>query len=235
MLCSFRRVICGIAMLALASNAHGALIERFETGGVGLPVAIPDDGYAGDVTSPTQAASSVIAVDFVEPNPVIKSVHLVETMITHSWAGDLVIKLMSPEGTVVTLLNRPALGAPDDGTGGGGSAANLAGGTTIFFDDNASDSAETMGATLQFFETVGQGGNPDTYAPDADTAAPGNLASFAGENPDGDWTLFVGDGFLFETGQLEDWAITIEIVPEPAALSLLLPGAMMLTRRNRRR
>lgn len=224
-------------VVLLASQANAALIERFETTNPSLPLAIGDDAYMGDVTQPSQAVSDAIAVNFTEPNPVIKSVRLVETEISHEWVGDLVIKLMSPQGTMITMLNRPGAGLPDDGSGSSGAGANMVGSNRLFWHDDADVSAETigeiMGVGMDFWENVGEGGSPDTYYPDADTAAdPGTFATFVGENPNGDWKLFVGDGGDVFTGQLEYWAITIEIVPEPASLALTAMGLVFIARRR---
>ncbi len=55
------------------------------------------------------------------------------------------------------------------------------------------------------------------------------LTSFNGTNPNGTWTLFVSDmaGGGFE-GTLVGWGMEIIAVPEPASLSLLMLGGLLL-------
>ncbi len=233
-MCFINRLwLCVIALTLFVSGADAALIDSFETAGSDLNLAIPDDGYAGDVTVSSEAATASVAVQFVEPNPQIVKVHVVTTGITHSRVGDLVIKLMSPEGTMVTLMNRPGVGSSaDDGTAAGGAAGMFDSAARIDFADDNATSAEMIGDGLIFLQTVGVHSG-DAYRPDNDGAAgEGLLAAFNGENPNGLWKLFVGDGEVFETGALDYWGLTIEIVPEPAALGLLIPGMMFISRRR---
>ena len=70
----------------------------------GLPIAIPDNLTAG-VTSTLSVATAVNLTD-------VK----VRVEITHTWVGDLYVKLRSPAGTEVVLLDRP--GIPPGGGGG---------------------------------------------------------------------------------------------------------------------
>jgi subtilisin-like proprotein convertase family protein len=58
------------------------------------PIAIPDSP-GGPITSTINVPASVVISDLN-----------VEVDITHSWKGDLIVELTSPEGTTVTLHNR---------------------------------------------------------------------------------------------------------------------------------
>ena len=109
-------VSCGAIVdldLSLSSVEGGPWLSSFsnDIGGeltpVGLPAAIPDGVPAG-VASPLPVSTDLTLTD-VE----------VFVKITHTRVGDLVLKLQSPAGTIVTLLDRPRwpqipLGCPDD-------------------------------------------------------------------------------------------------------------------------
>jgi hypothetical protein len=53
-------------------------------------------------------------------------------------------------------------------------------------------------------------------------------------SPNGTWTLFVADVEAGGTGQLTEWKVTMEGVPEPSSASLVILGlAAVLARRRR--
>jgi agmatine/peptidylarginine deiminase/subtilisin-like proprotein convertase family protein len=104
---------------------------------------IPDNRPSG-ITSVINVGNFNATVDTVK----------VVVNITHTWRGDLIVRLTSPQGTVVTLHNRS-----------GGSAKNL---------------------------------NIDTV-----------LSNFNGENPVGEWILFVSDNASRDIGTLDNWSIQI--------------------------
>jgi hypothetical protein len=54
---------------------------------------------------------------------------------------------------------------------------------------------------------------------------------FNGENAAGTWTLFLSDRAASDVGTLEAWSI--QFTPEPATLSLLALGGLLLARRRR--
>ena len=123
-----------------------------------------------------------------------------QTFITHTLNGDLIIQLTSPSGTTITLVNRT--GAP---TSPGDINANGFLGTV--WDDDA-------GFVL-----------PDGFAFAGNASAPGLtpeelLAAFDGEDPNGTWTLTVidADQDFFTpvgVGTLDSWSLTIDtVVPD---------------------
>jgi subtilisin-like proprotein convertase family protein len=195
-----------------------------------LALTIPDNGYDG---TPGSMASTSLNVP-AQPGT-ITDVN-VTLAIAHTWVGDLTIKLKSPTGTVVTLLNRPGLFTPDDGSEVGGDSSNLSASFPITFDDQiiGGTSAEDMGATLLDNEIIGDGSSPSGYIPAADAffgeSLLDGLASFNGETAGGLWMLYIGDSAAGEVGSLDSWSLTIttertSAVPE-ASTALL--GSMAL-------
>ncbi|MCC7012785.1 MAG: proprotein convertase P-domain-containing protein [Planctomycetes bacterium] len=103
--------------------------------------------------------------------------------ITHTWGSDLDISLTSPLGTVVDVCSD-----------NGGSFDNTFAGT--LFDDQSAN-------------------NPVTYvytdlvaAPDLRSEVSMN-ASFAGQNPNGTWTLSIFDDAGGDIGVLHNWTLTV--------------------------
>jgi subtilisin-like proprotein convertase family protein len=103
--------------------------------------------------------------------------------LDHSWVGDLVVTLTSPQGTTVTLMNRP---------GNGGDGNNFCH-TTL--DDEG-------GASIQSIDAFG--------APYSGTYTPTTpLAAFRGQNPNGTWTLRVADFVGDDTGSVRAFSLAI--------------------------
>ena len=60
------------------------------------------------------------------------------------------------------------------------------------------------------------------------------LNSLGTGSPNGTWTLFVADVQAGGTGQLTEWKVTMQGVPEPSSASLVILGlAAVLARRRR--
>ena len=111
--------------------------------GPGLGIAIPTGGYDGTLGS---MAGNTIAVAPDGTDWVVGVT--VEVAVDHIWVGELVFKLESPVGTVVTLAHRPGLdGVLDDGGGCCGDTSSLGSVFPILFSDTASSGvgAEDMG------------------------------------------------------------------------------------------
>jgi hypothetical protein len=140
---------------------------------VSSPVGIIDFNSAGSDSTITVLEGDVISdLD-------------VRVAIDHPYVGDVSIKLMSPSGTEVILLDRP--GFPEVEFGCEGADMDLV------FDDAASLEPE--------------GHCPEGVAPWATgTALPVQpLAAFNGESPIGEWTLNVADAATADIGTLNEW------------------------------
>jgi hypothetical protein len=102
--------------------------------------------------------------------------------LDHTWVGDLIITLTSPQGTTVTLMNQP---------GGGGNAGNNFCNTVL--DDGATS----------LIQLIVPGAAPwsGAFRP----ASP--LAAFNGESGNGTWTLSVTDVFPFDGGNVRAFSL----------------------------
>jgi subtilisin-like proprotein convertase family protein len=176
------------------------------TRGPGLSVAIPDDAYDGSLGSMT--CVDLVVMQF--PLDHVASVQ-VELAMSHTWVGDLTIKLVSPTSTIVTLMSRPGRAEPsDDGSGMGGDGTDLLAANPITFVTAARVSAENMGGTL----TGGVVCRDDatcSFAPDRGAGAAGDLTTFDGEPAHGTWRLCVGDGANNDTGSIDSVALKLTL------------------------
>jgi len=127
------------------------------------------------------------------------------TFITHTFAADLDITLMSPAGTIVTLTT-------DNGSGND----NVFNGT--LWDDDANPAGQVP-------YTTNNGVTTDHAYVDLTTATPlapeEPLAAFIGENPNGTWTITISDDLGGDVGSLNSWTLDIitSLCPIPCTLT----------------
>jgi uncharacterized repeat protein (TIGR01451 family) len=116
------------------------------------------------------------------------------TNITHTFAADLDVTLMSPLGTVVTLTT-------DNGAGND----NVFNGTV--WDDNANPAGQVPYTTNNGLVTDQAYVNLTTATPLAPEEA---MAAFIGEDPNGTWTITVSDDLAGDGGSLDSWSLDID-------------------------
>lgn len=152
----------------------------------GAPVAIPDNTPAGvDVPLSVSAPGAIANLTFSIGGSACSATQGSTTVgLDHSWVGDLTITLTSPQGTSVTLVNRP---------GGSLNGGNNFCGTV--FDDAAATS----------IQNITSGGAPytGTFKP----ASP--LAALKGEDPNGTWTLHVTDSAASDVGSVRAFTLNL--------------------------
>jgi len=180
-------------------------------GGPGLGGTIPDGAYDGSLgsmlcTQVSAASTGANTVGSVE----------VSVGLDHEWLGDLVIKLVSPGGKILTLLSRAGIAeGADDGAGAtsGGRRGLLAASDRISFADGAAVAAEEMGAGLAGNEAACRDDGICDYSPSPDSGPGTDLADFAGDPVVGTWQLCVGDSGNADTGTVDYVGLTIVRVP----------------------
>jgi subtilisin-like proprotein convertase family protein len=156
----------------------------------GAAVAITDSNAAGvNVSLPVSGITSIGDINFRFDGTASSTSATSTTVgLNHGSVGQLIVKLTSPQGTTVTLINRM--------TGGGATGANSGNNfynTTL--DDSGSASIQTVAAASAPFS--------GTFAP----ASP--LAAFNGQNPTGTWVLNVADVVAGTTGNVRGWSLII--------------------------
>ena len=130
------------------------------------------------------------------------------TNITHTFCSDLDISLTSPAGTIVSLT-----------TDNLGSLDNLFNGT--LWDDKANPGAQVP-------YTTNNGVTSDHLYVNGITATPlvpeEAMAAFAGEDPNGTWTLTDADQFNLDGGAINSWTLNVITCACGATCTLTCPA-----------
>ena len=165
----------------------GALTSASVYTYAGPPVAIPDNNPTG-VNVPLNVAGftgNIADIDFAFLGSSCSAAAGSTTVgLNHTWVGDLVVTLTSPSATSVILMNRP---------GGVNNSGNNFCQTVL--DDSAGTSIQSI--------LVGGAPWSGSFTPNSP------LSAFAGENPNGTWTLNVSDNFVGDTGSVRTFSLSI--------------------------
>ncbi|MGK2859223.1 MAG: Ig-like domain repeat protein, partial [Thermoanaerobaculia bacterium] len=106
--------------------------------------------------------------------------------LDHTFVGDLVVELVSPDGTSVRMINRLQNGA---GSNNGNNFCNTV------LTDAAEESIQAQAASA---------------APFTGTFRPGSaLSGFTGQLPDGTWQLRVTDFYVGDTGSVREFGLDV--------------------------
>ncbi len=153
----------------------------------------------GDVCTPLEDASydgSLASMSCLEvPGPELEITDLeVQIASYDTWVGELTFKVLNPDGQALTLMSRPGLDEPaDDGSWCCGDSSNLKREYPVLFDDQATVSAEDMGATIDGFQSACRDDGVCELFPFPDTGPGTSLADFNGQSAAGTWRVCVGD------------------------------------------
>jgi hypothetical protein len=172
------------------------------------PIAIPD---VGTVSAP-------LLVPPAPPGLVIADIDI-DFVIPHTWQGDLRISVVHPDGTTVTLVDRP--GVPQ--TVFGFSADDYGGPNGKFI----SDDEAPMVYGPPGVPAPGIPGVAGAWMPESP------LAALDGKPIDGLWKLLVEDFAAGDIGVIENFSLHITVIPAPACLVLACLGGMGALRRRR--
>ena len=182
--------------------------------GVAYGAADPlDDGYDGSFVDPSMACVPIIVDTFAGADVVDVDVTVA---LTHSWIGDLIIKVVPPAGPVVTILHTPgADNTADDGSAvSPGDSSNLDLDVPIRFGSAAATvSAEDMGNALSTSQVVCAEDFVCDYVPDAGAALDGLLVDDLGAitgNQAGIWRVCFGDNGAGDSGEFRSATLHLQ-------------------------
>lgn len=171
-----------------------------------LAQAIPDNTPAGiDIVHAEPSGNTVVSVTL-------------DADITHTWVGDLIITITSPDGTTASVLTRPGASV---GSSFGCSANDM----SITIEDGGADgSVEDCSTTSGDPAYTGTSYSP---FPDAFAGFVGEntltekqgLKSLVGVSALGNWTMNVSDNAGGDTGSINSLVLNIESAPLPVELS----------------
>jgi len=207
--------------------------------------------YAQGTTNLTDTVNASIPVNNYVPAPFQLTVSglsgsidsfSVNLDITGGNNGDLYAYLLSPDSTMIVLLNRVGLGS-----------SNLIGYGDAGFDITLTAAGYNV-HDYQSYSPIFSGGQlTGTWAPDQRTVDPylysnasdfdavptgNNFNAYYGANPNGIWTLNIANGVnSANQSTLVSWGMTITTVPEPQTWTLLGSGltALWCLKRSRRK
>ncbi len=172
-------------------------------------VAIPDNTFTGGsldgMVCETISVSGVSSSSFTAT---------LEVGINHTWIGDLTVKLVNPNGDILTTLNTPQGGSTDFDSA-----------FPITFIDGALASAEGMGSALFGDQAVCRDDAVCEYAPspDSEPAPPSTLAELGVGSANGDWMVCVGDSAVGDIGDLVSATLNIQELDNNPPPELHLP------------
>ena len=156
--------------------------------------------------------------------------------ITGGFNGDLYAYLVSPQGQLVVLLNRPGVtGSNPFGYGDAGMNITLDG----LAGNNIHDYGSMPGYSLNGTTWAADGRNVNPLAAGNilyGTPTTANLSLFQNTDPNGVWTFFIADlGTGGGSASLNNVVLTIMTVPEPQTWVMLGSGLAVLALLRRRR
>ncbi len=126
----------------------------------------------------------------------------VEIDIAHTWVGDLTARVTSPDSaTQITLFERPGTTAPDSAPSSVGPFGCNANNIDAVFDD------ESVNPPIENETCVGNPVFSGDYKPH--NAAPNDLSAYDGENPNGNWNVFISDSADGDSGILNEVCLTV--------------------------
>lgn len=159
-------------------------------------------------TTGTTSSTLVVLPGACDPGDTVVDVDL-EVDILHPYVGDLELLLTHPDGTAVTLLYRPGIGAvdlncPNDDVG------------ITFDDDDGVAAASLCESTIPAMSGELLPFNP--------------LSLFDGKARNGAWTLTVRDAVEGQQGVLRGWTLHLPCVPDLPNVSFEVTDGVLYER-----
>ncbi len=163
----------------------------------GPAVAITDNTPAGiNIVVPVAGVGTISDLNFSFDGTAASADPLSTTVgLNHSWVGDIIVKLTSPGGTIVTIVDRP--GVPTTTTG-----CN----NNNFFGTTLNDDGGLPAIEIQA-NPVGGPCNTALAFPVGNFSPNNPMSAFDGQNANGNWTVNVSDNAGADTGSVRAFSL----------------------------
>jgi subtilisin-like proprotein convertase family protein len=185
----------------------------------------------GLIPDGSPATPLIVTFDVTETGP-LQSVDLTLTGLIHSWAGDLVVTLSAPDGTMAYIMRRPT--TPDLPNSSLGDSSNF-NGNYRFIDSGNDLGVALAGGGISYIVPSGsyQASTRELFV----TANQPVLlnATFAGTPVFGVWTLSLSDWASSDVGALSSATLNVSAVPETSTVVLMGLGLIGIAALRRRR
>jgi len=197
-----------------------------------FPQTIPDNAYDGSLES---MACSAIDTNYDVPVGATVDDLTVFFRASHTWVGDLTVKLRTPEGSVLALLERPQGDGEGNALGDNGAdspfgdSSDLSAAFPLSFNDSHPHDPEHMGLGIPSDQNVCEHDGRCQFFPNPDQAlvvgnSVPNFGSLAGERATGEWALCMGDSAQSFVGTFESWTLQVDYTtPAIAVQASALP------------
>ena len=174
-------------------------LESVEAAALAAPLL--DDAYDGTI-------ESMICTEFMveEDADGIGFVGDVELKLglDHTWAGDVTVKVVSPGGATLTVLQRPGnVALMDNGVGCCNDDSDFSKEYPLLFKNGAENDAGKLGTTIGPAKIVCKDDLQCEFAPKAGTGPGVDFSDFLGETAAGTWKVCVGDSNFKDFGTLD--------------------------------
>ncbi len=163
----------------------------------GPAVAITDNLPAGiNVVVPVAGVGTITDLNFSFDGTIASADPLSTTVgLNHSWVGDLVVKLTSPGGTTVTIVDRPGF------TGAGFGCNN-----NNFFGTTLNDDGGLPAIEIQTNPSPGPC-NTALAFPVGNFSPNNPMSAFDTQNANGNWTVNISDNASGDTGSVRAFSL----------------------------
>ncbi|MCB9569924.1 MAG: hypothetical protein H6710_22350 [Myxococcales bacterium] len=182
------------SIVASPYDCPGIATQTIEVSLEGINKQYPNDGNLYDGTLGTMDCVDLVVDD---PGDNFTNVYdvAVEVGVDATWAGDVVMKLVAPDDTVLTMLSRPGLNEnADNGTGCCGTSANLESTSPLTFKDGNPNDAETMGMGQASSFVICKDDAKCDYFPNPGKGIGTSFAAdFRGKSVIGTWKFCIAD------------------------------------------
>jgi len=186
---------------------------------------IPDNGYNGTFASMATKTVNVNTAS-LPAGQTISNVRVFVNTLSHTWTGDLVMKVQLPGAQVFGLQSQAGLAEPaDNGTSCCGYSTDISN-AIIQYDDAAANSAENMGSsfvtltgTSQWQPNKGSIVSPYTTFASMITALGTAYAPY-----NGTWTIGIGDCSSGDVGSFSSVTVEITTVAPPVPCIMTCPN-----------